>query len=100
MAVIPPLPLAQALPCLSMRARLTVVFPTALLGFLLWTLPCLSMGTRLTGFPDFQRACARGKGGTDTLSCFGIRRRPLQPPSQSRPIVGLNSKLESLSSFF
>ena len=45
---IPPPPLAQALPCPSTGARLTVVFLTAPLGFLLWALPCLSTGPRLT----------------------------------------------------
>ena len=39
---------AQALPCPSTRARLTVVFLTPPSGFLLWALPCLSMGPRLT----------------------------------------------------
>ena len=45
---VPALTPAQALPCLSTRTRLTVVFPTALLGSLLWVLPCLSTQTRLT----------------------------------------------------
>ena len=60
---LPPLPLAQALPCLSTRARLTVVFPTALLGFLLWALPCLSTETRLpVVFLTFS-VLAQGVGG-------------------------------------
>ena len=60
---IPPLPLAQALPCLSMRARLTVVFLTALFGFLLMA-PALSKHGDPSDrcFPDFQRSCARGRG--------------------------------------
>ena len=59
----PPLPLAQAPPCLSTRARLTVVFPTALLGFLLWTLPSLSTGTRLTVVFLTFSVLAQGGGG-------------------------------------
>ena len=41
-------PLAQALPCPSMGARLTLVFLTAPFSCLLWALPCLSTGPRLT----------------------------------------------------
>ena len=58
-----PPPPAQTLPCLSMGTRLTVVFLTAFLRFPL-------MGTALSKhrdpshhcFPDFQRACVRGRG--------------------------------------
>ena len=58
-----PPPFAQALPCLSTGTRLTVVFLTALLGFLLWALPCLSTGTHLTVvFLNFS-VLAQGGGG-------------------------------------
>ena len=39
----PPPPLAQALPCLSTGTGLTVIFPTALFGFLLWELLTISL---------------------------------------------------------
>ena len=55
-------PPAQPLPYLSTGTRLTVVFPTALLGFLLWALPCPSTATPSDRcFPDFQ--CRLRKGG-------------------------------------
>ena len=58
-----PLPLVQALPCLSTRACLTVVFQTALLGFLLLALPCLSTGTPLTVVFLTFSMLAQGEGG-------------------------------------
>ena len=55
----PPLPFVQALLCPSTRARLTIIFLTAPLGFLLTALS--KHGTPSDRrFPDFQRACARG----------------------------------------
>ena len=56
-------PLAQALPCLSTAACLTVVFLTTPSGFLLWALPCLSTGPRLTVGLIFSVLAQRGGGG-------------------------------------
>ena len=52
---------------LSTGTRLTVVFPTALLGFLLWALPCLSTGTRLTVVLLTFSVPAQGRGRVISL---------------------------------
>ena len=48
---------------LGTRACLTILFPTALLGFLLWALPCVSNGTRLTVVFLTFSVLAQGGGG-------------------------------------
>ena len=70
----PPPPLAQALPCPSTRARLTVVFLTAPLGFLLWALPCLSTGPRLTVI-FLMAVCLRKRGGGGVEKDFDFSSR-------------------------
>ena len=56
--------LTQALPCPSTRARLTVVFLTAPLGFLLWALPCPSSGPGMAVvFLTFSVCLHKGWGG-------------------------------------
>ena len=101
---LPPLSLAQALPCLSMaaascgtvdsdilagvtaiiglwlstRACLTILFPTALLGFLLWALPCVSNGTRLTVVFLTFSVLAQGGGGVRHMTSQTFITGPLK----------------------
>ena len=56
---------------LSTEARPTVVLPTALLGFLLWALPCLSMRTRLTVVVLTFSVLVQGGGGGITAGWCG-----------------------------
>ena len=61
-------PFAQALPCPSTGAHLTVVFLTGPAGFLLWALPCLSTGPHLTVV--FLTFSVLAQGGRSSMVSF------------------------------
>ena len=82
---LPPPPPAQALPCLSTRTRPTVVFPTALLSFLLWALPCRSTRTRLTVVFLTFSVLAQGGGGWHKASVSDCL--PLAAPIGLSPLL-------------
>ena len=58
----PPPPLSKHVLVQARRPRLTVVFLTVPLGFLLWALPCLSIGRHLTVVFLIFNVLAQGGG--------------------------------------